>query len=88
MVPADSIIPISLVGIALICMGVFVVRRRQSLNEYIQESQRKLLGRKVAAVSAGRQTPFMMGVVGVLITLIGISLTTAAIVGIIHIIGK
>lgn len=58
-------------GISAICLGLLIVRYKKTLNDLIYLSQKKMFGRKAAQASAGRQTPFMMGVVGVLATIIG-----------------
>lgn len=84
MIPIETAVPNLIVGLGLICVGVIIVRRRRALNRYMFESQRRLLGRRVARVSAGRQSPAMMGVVGVLIVGLGLAMVTAGAVGVIQ----
>lgn len=76
---SDSTLPNVIFGVVAICAGLLIVRFRTKLNERIYESQRKMFGRRVARVSAGRQTPFMMGIVGILAIVIGIVVVSAAI---------
>lgn len=84
MVSIGVIVPNLIVGTLVICMGFLVVWRRKALNEFVYDSQKKLLGPRVARASAGRQTPFMMGLVGAFIVIIGIAMVTLGIVGIVQ----
>lgn len=63
---------------------VAVVKKRKMMNDLIQDSQRRMFGERVARVSAGRQTPLMVGIVGVLIVLVGVAMVVGATVGIIQ----
>lgn len=81
MVPKESILPNLIVGVGLIITGIAIVRNRRALNQYMFETQTKLLGRKVARVSAGRQSPAVMGVVGVLVVGLGLVMVTAGAIG-------
>lgn len=81
MVPIDTIVPNLIVGIALLCAGIVIVWKRKAHNDYMYDSQTRIFGEKAARVSAGRQAPFMMGVVGVLIVILGVAMFTFGIVG-------
>ncbi|KQZ24030.1 hypothetical protein ASD43_06480 [Microbacterium sp. Root553] len=56
-----------------------IVRFRTKLNEMVFESQRRMFGRRAARISAGRQTPFMMGIVGAIAIGIGVVALSAAV---------
>ncbi|MEX0161521.1 MULTISPECIES: hypothetical protein [unclassified Microbacterium] len=82
MVSIDTIVPNLIVGIGLLCVGIAIVWKRRALNEYMYNSQKRMFGEKAARVSAGRQTPFMMGIVGVLTAILGVAMFTFGMVGI------
>jgi hypothetical protein len=83
-VPPETIVPNLIVGIGVIIAGLAVVKKRKMMNDLVQDSQRRMFGERIARVSAGRQTPLMMGVVGVLIVLVGIAMVAGATVGIVQ----
>lgn len=64
-VPLSTLFPNLIVGVLAVTMGILTVRHRRRLNDVIYKTQRTMFGRRTADVSAGRQTPLMMGGVGV-----------------------
>lgn len=75
----DSTLPNVIFGVIAICAGLVIVRFRTKLNEMVFESQRRMFGRRAARISAGRQTPFMMGIVGAIAIGIGVVAVSAAV---------
>lgn len=80
-IPLNAVGPNLIVGVLAVIMGILTVRHRRRLNDVIYKSQRTMFGRRAADVSAGRQTPLMMGVVGVGIVGIGVLMLGFGIVG-------
>lgn len=74
-----AIIMNMLIGALVIISGVAIIRFRVSLNKSIQESQRAMFGRRLSRISAGKQTPLMMGVVGVCFAIFGLVMVGAGI---------
>lgn len=75
----DSTLPNVIFGVIAICAGLVIVRFRTKLNEMVFESQRRMFGRRAARISAGRQTPFMMGIVGAIAIAIAIGIGVVAV---------
>lgn len=73
-----TLIPNFVFGILAIVGGVLIIRYRRRLNEWVFKSQDSLLGRRAANASAGRQKPFVLGVVGFCCTVMGIVMVTTA----------
>ncbi len=68
-----------ILGVVAIGAGLLIVRHRKKLNDQVRKAQERMFGRTVSRVSAGRQTPFVMGIVGVLVILIGAAAVVAAV---------
>ncbi|MER7448621.1 hypothetical protein [Microbacterium sp. NPDC097977] len=85
--PIETILPNLIVGVGVFLSGMATVWKRKPLNELMYRSQKRMFGEKAASVSAGRQTPFMMGVVGVLIAGLGVAMFAFGIVGIMQMVG-
>lgn len=81
MISTSSILPLLVLGIIVLCSGLLIVRFRRRLNHQIHESQKRMFGEKTARFSAGRQTPFMMGVVGTVATALGSAMVVAGVIG-------
>lgn len=80
-VDSSTILPNLIVGVILVVTGILITRYRRRMNEWVYEEQKKILGQRMADISAGRQTPFMMGVVGVFISLVGVWALVGATIG-------
>ena len=77
----DTVVPNLLVGVLVIVLGIVVIRHRTRLNGFMFSAQKSMLGERYARASAGRQTPWMMGTVGVGIICIGLAMTAAGVAG-------
>lgn len=77
MVSPDSVVPSVITGAIAVVAGILVLIYRKQINAKLRERQRSLFGERATSVSAGRQSPFMMGVVGVLIVGVGICVIVA-----------
>lgn len=84
MVPSGVIFPDLIVGLFVVGAGILIVRHRVGLNRHMFKTQQSMFGSRAARFSAGRQTPFMMGVVGVLTVLLGATMVVVGIVGIVQ----
>ncbi|MGN7966515.1 hypothetical protein ACTJKK_10605 [Microbacterium sp. 22179] len=49
------------VGSLTVVIGVLIVRYRKALNKRVFDKQTEFFGRRLAQMSAGLQTPTMMG---------------------------
>lgn len=83
-ITANIIWPNLIVGLIVLTLGILVVKFRATLNDQIYRSQKSMLGRRIADASAGRQKPFVMGLVGFFFALIGITMIFWATVGILQ----
>lgn len=83
-IQAGTILPNLIVGLFAVAIGILIIRYRRPLNEAVFKSQRSMFGERIAQASAGRQRPFMMGVVGALTVLIGLLMLTAATIGMVQ----
>ena len=80
-VDGGSILANLILGILAVISGVLIVRHRRRLNDSVFKAQELMLGRRIARVSAGRQTPFMMGLVGLSFVLVGLFGVSMAAIG-------
>ncbi|MEV7800842.1 hypothetical protein AB0O14_17270 [Microbacterium foliorum] len=76
---SESTLPNLIFGVVAICAGLLIVRYRKKLNEQVYASQKRMFGKRASQVSAGRQTPFMMGIVGVIAIVIGGAVVLSAV---------
>lgn len=83
-IEAGTIVPNLIFGIILVGAGLFVTRNRRRVNAWVYKEQQRHVGQKVADISAGKQTPFMMGVVGVFISFVGVAMLVGAVIGIVQ----
>ncbi|MBP5802310.1 hypothetical protein [Microbacterium maritypicum] len=83
-ISAETIQPNLIVGVFTIALGVLIIRYRRPLNEAVFKTQRSMFGERIAQASAGRQKPFMMGVVGAWTVLVGLLMLTAATIGVVQ----
>ncbi|MGH3691690.1 MAG: hypothetical protein ACRDWD_09155 [Acidimicrobiia bacterium] len=81
-IQAGTILPNVIVGVITVALGILIIRYRRPLNEAVFKTQRSMFGEWIAQASAGRQKPFMMGVVGAFAVLIGLFMLTGATIGI------
>ncbi|NJI58288.1 hypothetical protein HCX50_02465 [Microbacterium oxydans] len=66
-----TIVPNLIFGSVAFVSGVLILVFRRRVNAWVFRSQKVVLGERVARASAGRQRPWMMGVVGVFVALMG-----------------
>lgn len=83
-IQAGTILPNLIVGVITVALGILIIRYRRPLNEAVFKTQRSMFGARVAQASAGRQKPFMMGVVGAFGVLLGLLMLTGATIGMVQ----
>lgn len=81
---ATSILANLIVGPLAFVGGILIVRYRNPLNALVFRQQEAMLGRRMAQKSAGRQQPWVLGVVGSGVMLMGVIMVSGAIVAIIR----
>lgn len=81
---ATSILANLIVGPIVFVGGILIVRFRKPLNALVFRQQEAMLGRRMAQMSAGRQQPWVLGVVGSVVMLMGVIMVSGAIVAIIR----
>ncbi|KTR78458.1 hypothetical protein NS234_03085 [Microbacterium oxydans] len=84
LVHAGTILPNLIIGLLALVLGMLTIRYRRRLNDAVYKNQKAMFGQRAARASAGRQTPFMMGVVGAGIVLVGLVMLAFATTGIIQ----
>lgn len=72
------------VGSLTVVIGVLIVRHRKALNKLVFHKQTEFFGRRLAQMSAGRQTPTMMGVIGCLFVGLGVFMIVGGVIGIVR----
>ncbi|MFJ2550678.1 hypothetical protein [Microbacterium sp. NPDC087591] len=82
--PVSSIIANLIVGAFVFVFGILLIWFRKPLNTFVFQSQKTLLGERVAQLSAGRQKPWVLGIVGAFACGMGVAAVTSAIVAIIQ----
>lgn len=80
----NVILPNLVFGIVLAVAGALAIRFRVRLNGWVYRSQESVLGRRVADKSAGRQKPFVLGLVGLFAALMGLVMVFFSVVGIVQ----
>ncbi|WP_374168959.1 hypothetical protein ABRP18_000645 [Microbacterium sp. WHRI 7836] len=83
-IQAGTILPNLIFGLLAVVLGILIICYRRPLNEAVFKTQRSMFGERIAQASAGRQKPFMMGVVGAWTVLIGLLMLTGATIGVVQ----
>ncbi|CAN7156718.1 hypothetical protein LJR042_000134 [Microbacterium maritypicum] len=83
-VHAGTILPNLIFGLMAVVLGMLTIRYRRRLNDAVYKNQKAMFGQRAAQASAGRQTPFTMGVVGAGIILVGLVMLAFAMTGIVQ----
>lgn len=81
---ATSILANLIVGPLAFVGGILIVRYRNPLNALVFRQQEAMLGRRMARMSAGRQRPWVLAIVGSGVMLMGVIMVSGAIVAIIQ----
>ncbi|GGM44376.1 hypothetical protein [Microbacterium saperdae] len=85
--PVSSIVANLIVGVFVFVGGIVIIRFRKPLHAFVLQSQKAMLGERAAQLSAGRQKPWVLGVVGAFACGMGVAMVTGAIVAIVQVDG-
>lgn len=67
-----AIIANLIIGPILVIGGIVIIRFRAPLNRMVHQQQKQMFGRRAADAFAGRQRPWMLGIVGVMVICMGL----------------
>lgn len=73
------IVPGLIFGPIVIILGLYIVRNRVRVNRSVYRAQQTFVGKRAANASAGKQSPWMMGVVGIGFVAFGTMFLSAAV---------
>lgn len=80
-----TIVPNLIFGSVAFVSGVLILVFRRRVNAWVFRSQKVVLGERVARASAGRQRPWMMGVVGVFVASMGAFMVFGGVAGLVQV---
>jgi uncharacterized membrane protein len=87
MMDLGNVIPNLIFGSLVLTSGILIIRFRRQVNESVFKRQKRVFGDSAAKMSAGRQTPFMMGTVGCGFVAIGLIMVGFAVARILGLVG-
>lgn len=84
---ATSILANLIVGPIVFLGGMLIVRYRKPLNALVFRQQEAMFGRRLARMSAGRQQPWALGIVGSAVMLMGIAVLVRGVLTLVGVAG-
>jgi hypothetical protein len=83
-IEASTIVPNIVVGCVAILLGLFAFRFRRQIRDLTIWGERRALGDTAADKLAKTQTPFWTGFAGIWVVVLGLTMITYGVVGIIQ----
>ncbi|PRB63628.1 hypothetical protein CQ034_09035 [Microbacterium sp. MYb45] len=80
-----TIVPNLIFGSVAFASGLLIIIFRRRVNNWVFRSQKIVLGERVARASAGRQSPWMMGVVGIFFALMGAFMVSGGVAALVQV---
>lgn len=87
-IPPSTIVPNLVIGPIVIVAGILITVFRVKVRNWSVRGQSAIIGQKRSEAATKLQTPFWIGVVGVMAALMGVLALTGAIVGLVQVLSS